>query len=88
MTENRDSVLDRTEHRAIAVDAAPAVADAVRPSPHVDQGPTAADTTPNAPGPRRWNEGEEKQMLYAMLFFFGLGLYAALFAALGVWLSP
>lgn len=43
---------------------------------------------PQAHGPRRWNDPEEKLMLWGVLFFLGLGLYAGAFVAFGMWLTP
>ncbi len=41
-----------------------------------------------AHGRRRWNDPDEKLMLWGALGFFFLGLYAAIFVAFGMWLTP
>ena len=38
--------------------------------------------------PRRCSDPDEKLMLWGLLGFFLLGLYAAVFVALGMWLTP
>ena len=36
----------------------------------------------------RGHDPDEKLMLWGLLGFFGLGLYAALMVAFGMWLTP
>jgi hypothetical protein len=37
--------------------------------------------------PRRWNDPDEKLMIWGMLAVAGLSVYAAVFITLAVWLS-
>lgn len=87
MTEKHTALLDRPTQR-------------VRAEPHDtswpggpaaeqrDEAPVPSDQRREASGPRRWNDPEEKLMLWGLLFFFGLGLYAAAFIVFGMWLTP
>lgn len=53
-----------------------------------DQLPSPASEARKPSGPRRWNDPDEKLMLWGLLFFFGLGLYAVAFILFGMWLTP
>lgn len=85
MTKNRAAVLERQwpqsvpddPERQCSLPAPPRPQDA--PSPRAEGQPTR---------PRRHIDAYEKLMLWGLLFFFGLGLYAAAFVALGVRLAP
>lgn len=51
--------------------------------------PEQPSRTPSAtPERRRWSDPDEKLMLWGMLGFLGLGVYAAVFVAFGMWLTP
>jgi hypothetical protein len=63
--------------------AASAVADAGSRAQHVGETPVE----PARHEPRRWNGPDKKLMLWGMLFFLLLGVYAAVFVAFGVWLT-
>jgi hypothetical protein len=91
MTENRaPAVLERVpapaprtaENRAEPIDADG------QPISRTDVTDTGRESEPTAHGPRRWNDPDEKLMLWGALFFLGLGLYAAAFVAFGMWLTP
>lgn len=59
-----------------------------QPISRTDGSDAGRESEPKAHGPRRWNDPEEKLMLWGVLFFLGLGLYAAAFVAFGMWLTP
>lgn len=85
MTKNRTALLERQRPQTVPDDserhsshpAPPRRQDAV--PPHADGRPIR---------PRRHIDADEKLMLWGLLFFFGLGLYAAAFVGIGVWLTP
>lgn len=85
MNKNRTAVLERQRPQAVPDDPEDHSSHAVPPPPQ-DAAPPRAEARPT--GPRRHSDPDEKLMLWGMLFFFGLGLYAAAFVALGVWLTP
>lgn len=59
-----------------------------QPTKRTDGSDTGRESEPRPHGPRRWNDPDEKLMLWGALFFLGLGLYAAAFVAFGMWLTP
>ncbi len=95
MTENRPTVLiDRPRGPEPRASEMPVVVvprarvehpvRAVQPAEHQP----AQDPAPPTRGPRRWSDPDEKFMLWGMVGFFALGLYAAIFVAFGMWLTP
>ena len=70
MIEKQAAILEPTPRRAAPVlfVGSPGTA---RPDPQKLSRATAEDVTGCARGPRPWNQGEERQMLYAMPFFLG-----------------
>jgi len=91
MTDDRPTVLlDRRDVPEPRVEEPPSSEDAATAyaEPVEDAQRDEAPTEPTRHGPRRWNDPDEKIMLWGALFFFGLGLYAAAFVAFGMWLTP
>jgi len=39
-------------------------------------------------GPRRWSDPDERLVLWGLLGFLLLGLYAAVCVAIGMWMTP
>ena len=82
-TDRGTALLDRTDptaaldHQAHASDEGPADLRT--------QAPAQPDERGASHGPRRWNDPDEKAMVWGLLFFFGLGLYAVVFVLLGAW---
>lgn len=88
MTEDRTALLSHPTRR--------------RDEPHMPSVPHQATATAGeqhdqtsapskgraAPGRRRWNDPDEKLMLWGAVCFLGLGLYAAAFILFGMWLTP
>ncbi len=85
MTKDRTAVLERQRPQTVPDDPERHGSHRAPPRPQ-DAAPQLGDGRPT--GAQRNFDPDEKLMLWGLLFFFGLGLYAAAFVGIGVWLTP
>lgn len=90
MTANRTAaVLERDPSTSRPTESGAELFDAgERPVSRIEEADASREGRLGPNGPRRWNDPDEKMMLWGALFFFGLGLYAAAFVVFGMWLTP